>query len=51
MGHNTHNFLSFGPFFVFLPPNNPKNQNFENMRKKDDIIILHICTITMVPEI
>ena len=37
----------FGPFFVFLPPNNPKNQNFEKMKKAPGgIIILHMCTIT-----
>ena len=36
----------FGPFFVLLPPNNPKNQNFEKMKKlPGDITILHICTI------
>ena len=38
-------------FFVilehFLPPNNPKNQNFEKMKKiiSGDIIILHMSTI------
>ena len=27
------------------PPNNPKNQNFEKMKKTcGDIIILHLCT-------
>ena len=43
----------FGPFFFFfypLPLNNPKNQNFEKMKKNKkktpgDIIILHKCTI------
>ena len=43
-------FSHFGPFFALLnlPPtlNNPKNQNFEKMRKSPrDIIILHKCTI------
>ena len=36
----------FGQFFALLSPllNNPKNQNFEKMKKKktpEDIIILH----------
>ena len=35
-------FCHFGPFFALLPPNNPKNQNFEKMKKlPQDIIILH----------
>ena len=52
-------FMSYGAwltqFFVILdcfsafyphPPNNPKNQNFEKMKKPPgDIITLHICTI------
>ena len=39
-------FCHFGPFFALLPPNNPKNQNFDNMKKTHgDIIILHVCTI------
>ena len=43
-------FCDFGPFFVLLPAppltrNNPKNQNFEKMKKIDgDIIILLLCT-------
>ena len=33
-------------FLPFYPPNNPKNQNFEKMKKTpEDIIILHLCTI------
>ena len=42
------NFLSFWTIFcTFIPsPNNPKNQNFEKMRKlPGDIITLHMCTI------
>ena len=36
----------FGPFFPFSPTNNPKNQNFEKIKKKNRyIIILHMCTI------
>ena len=32
----------FGLFFALIPPNSPKNQNFEKMRKPPgDIIILH----------
>ena len=40
-------FLSFWTFFcIFTPPNNPKNQNFEKMKKTPwDIIILHRCTV------
>ena len=40
------NFLSFGTIFcAFTPPNNPKNQNFEKMKKKTPgDIILHKCT-------
>ena len=38
-------FWHFGPFFPFDPPNNLKNQNFEEIKKKPgDIIILHFCT-------
>ena len=37
-------FLSFGPFWLFYPTNNPKNQNFEKWKFAADIIILHICT-------
>ena len=33
-------------FLHFHPPNNPKNKNFEKMRKPTgDIITLHVCTI------
>ena len=42
------NFLSFwtGFFPPFYPCNNPKNHNFEKMKKTPrDIIILHMCTI------
>ena len=36
----------FSPFLLFYPTNNPKNQNFEKMKKAlGDIIILHMCTI------
>ena len=36
----------FGPFFVLLPPpKNPKNQNFEKMKKTPgNIIMLNMCT-------
>ena len=30
-------FSHFGPFFALLPHNNPKNQNFENMKKTLEI--------------
>ena len=33
-------------FLLFYPPNNPKNQNFEELKKvTGGIIILHTCTI------
>ena len=39
------NFGHFGQFFALLGGNNPKNQNFEKMKKvPGDIIILHKCT-------
>ena len=31
-------------FFPFYPPNNPKNQNLEKLKKYGDVIILHKCT-------
>ena len=35
----------FGLFFALLPPNSPKNENFEKMKKMPgDIIILHMST-------
>ena len=46
MEYNRQNFLSFWTiFFALLPPNNLKNQNFDNMEKNPgDITILHQCT-------
>ena len=47
----TDNFFSFWRPFVALPPppsptNNPKNQNFENIKNiPGDIVILHMCTV------
>ena len=39
-------FGNFELFFALLPPDNPKNQNFEKMKKLPrDIIILYMCTI------
>ena len=39
-------FCHCGPFFPLYLPNNPKNQNFEKMKKQPgDIIILHRCKI------
>ena len=39
-------FVILDRFLPFYPPNNPKNQNFERMKKAaGDIIILHRCTI------
>ena len=34
----------FGLFFALLPPNSPKYQNFEKMKKTQGDIILHMCT-------
>ena len=42
----TELFVILDCFLPFYPPNNPKNQNFEKMKKTPgDIIILHMCTI------
>ena len=38
------NFFHFGQFFAHLPPKNPKNQNFEKIKKMPGDIILHKCT-------
>ena len=47
MERDRHNFLSFWTIFLhFYPLNNPKNQNFEKIKKPPgDIITLHMCTI------
>ena len=38
-------FVILGHFLPFDPPDNPKNQDFEKIRKTArDIIILHLCT-------
>ena len=42
----TEFFVILDRFLPFYPPNNPKNQNFEKLKKTPgDIIILHMCTI------
>ena len=41
-------FCHFGPYFPFnhaCPPNKPKNQNFEKIKKFPGNIILHMCNI------
>ena len=39
-------FVILDYFLPFYPPNNPKNQNFDIMKKTTrDIIILHMCII------
>ena len=39
-------FCHFGPYFTLFPPNIPKKQNFEEMKKPyRDIITLHMCAI------
>ena len=44
--HNRLKFLSFWTIFSLLSPNNPKNQNFEKMKKTSGgILILHKRTI------
>ena len=41
----TEFFVIWDSFLPFYPSNNPKNQNFEKMKKTPgDIIILHVCT-------
>ena len=38
-------FCHFGPFFASYPTNNPKNQNFEKIKKTPgDIITLYLYT-------
>ena len=45
MKRDGHNFCHFDHFLPFYPHNNPKNQNFERLKKTHgDIIILHKCT-------
>ena len=42
----TEFFVILDRFLTFYPPNNPKNQNFEKMKKTPgNIIILRMCTI------
>ena len=42
----TEFFVILDHFLPFYPHNNPKNQNFDKMKKTlGDIIILHMCTI------
>ena len=42
----TEFFVILDWFLHFYPLNNPKNQNFEKLKKAPgDIIILHMCTI------
>ena len=41
-------FCHFGQFFALLPPNYPKNQIFEKIKKlPGDIIMLHRCAINV----
>ena len=43
--HDRQNFLVILDHFLpFYPPNHPKNQNFEKMKRTGDIIILHMHT-------
>ena len=42
----TEFFVVLGHFLPFNPHNDPKNQNFEKMKKiPGDIILLHMCII------
>ena len=42
----TEHFVILDHFLPFYPLNNPKNENFEKMKKAPrDVIILHRCTI------
>ena len=44
-GRHTYFFVILDCFLPFYPSNNPKNQNFEKLKKTpEDIIILHKCT-------
>ena len=42
--HQTNFFVILDHFLPFYPPNNPKNQNFEKMKKTPGDIILYKCT-------
>ena len=42
----TECFVILGLFLPFYLTNNPVNQNFEEMKTLEDIIILHKCTKT-----
>ena len=46
ISRRTEFFVILDYFLLFYPPNNQKNQNFENIKKvPGDIIILHKCAI------
>ena len=46
MEHDRQNFLSFWTIFCpFYPSNNPKNQNFEKIKKTPRHIILQMYTV------
>ena len=45
---NRQNFVILGYFLSFYPHNNPKNQNFEKMKKTPGYVILHMSTINEV---
>ena len=46
MEQDTEFFVIFDCFLPFYPPDNPKNQNFEKMKKTPGaIIILHTCNV------
>ena len=42
--HDRQNFFHFKQFFAQLPPKNPKNQNFEKMKKSPRDIIIQKCS-------
>ena len=41
----TEFFITLNHFLSFCPPKNPKNQNFLKMKRPENIITLHMCTI------
>ena len=44
MEHDKEFFVILGHCLIFYTSNNPKNQNFEKMKKTPEDIILHLCT-------
>ena len=49
MDQNRHNFLSFWTIFLpFYAPKNPKNQNFEDVKKYLETLLFDKCVPQMI---